>query len=177
MEIAIRPVRVSDAPALHAIMLQPEVLPYIMRQPSDRVGQLEEYLGRLGPDLHYFVAETDGLVVGYAGLRRMQGREAHVGHVFLAVDARRHGQGIGTALLKTLLDLADHWLMLERVELAVLTTNPGAQRLYERLGFEAEGRKRGSLVSAGAYVDEILMARLRPGGQILSDRRSPGRGE
>jgi putative acetyltransferase len=170
MELAIRPVRVADAPALHAIMLQPEVLPYIMRQPSDRVDQLEEYLGRLGPDLHYFVAEVDGVLVGYAGLRRMRGREAHVGHLFLAVDARRHGQGVGTALLRQLLDLADNWLMLERVELTVLATNPGAQRLYERLGFEVEGRKRGSLISAGAYVDELLMARLRPGGQVRSRR-------
>ncbi len=170
MEIAIRPVEVADAAALHGIQLQPEVLPYIMPLPSRRLSQVEEYLQRLGPDMHYFVAEVDGRTVGYAGLSRLQGRAAHAGHLFLAVDAAWHGQGIGTALLRKLLDLADNWLMLERVDLSVLAANPRAQRLYKRLGFEVEGRRRGSVVSGGVFVDEILMARLRPGGQIEGPR-------
>jgi putative acetyltransferase len=168
MDVQIRPVRLEDAAALHRIQLQPEVLPYIMPLPSLRLSRLEEFLKGIGPDLHYFVAEADGGVVGYAGLRRHEGRTAHTGHLFLAVDAARHGQGIGTALLRKLLDLSDNWLMLERVELTVFATNPRAQRLYESLGFQVEGRRRGSAVSEGRYVDEILMARLRPGGQIAA---------
>ncbi len=172
MDVTIRPVRLEDAAAVHEIQLQPEVLPYILPVPSLRLSQMQERLQQLGPDMHFFVAEADGRVAGFAGLYRLGGREAHAGHVFLAVDAARHGQGIGTALLGTLLDLADNWLMLERVELSVLATNPRAQKLYERLGFAAEGRKVGSVASGGRYVDEILMARLRPGGQIAG--RAPG---
>jgi putative acetyltransferase len=65
-----------------------------------------------------------------------------------------------------LLDVADNWIMLERVELSVLITNPRAQSLYERFGFVAEGRLKGALISHGAYVDEVTMGRFRPGGHL-----------
>lgn len=69
----------------------------------------------------------------------------------------------GDALLNEILDLADHWLMLVRVELEVFSDNEGAIRLYESLGFQKEGLKRMATVRGGCYVDEYLMARLRPG--------------
>ena len=71
------------------------------------------------------------------------------------------GQGIGTALLEAVLDLADNWLMLRRVELEVYADNQRAVRLYEKFGFEAEGRRREAAVKNGAYVDLMVMARLR----------------
>ena len=69
----------------------------------------------------------------------------------------------GDALLNEILDLSDHWLMLVRVELEVFSDNEGAIRLYESLGFQKEGLKRMATVRGGRYVDEYLMARLRPG--------------
>ncbi len=69
----------------------------------------------------------------------------------------------GDALLNEILDLADHWLMLVRVELEGFSGNEGAIRLYESLGFQKEGLKRMATVRGGRYVDEYLMARLRPG--------------
>lgn len=69
----------------------------------------------------------------------------------------------GDALLNEILDLADHWLMLVRVELEVFSDNEGAIRLYESLGFQKEDLKRMATVRGGRYVDEYLMARLRPG--------------
>ena len=47
------------------------------------------------------------------------------------------------------------------MELEVYADNGGAIRLYERLGFETEGCKREAAVKAGAYVDTLVMARLR----------------
>jgi L-phenylalanine/L-methionine N-acetyltransferase len=68
---------------------------------------------------------------------------------------------IGTRLIQSLLDLADQWLLLRRVELTVLTENEGAKRLYERLGFVVEGCRKMSLISQGELKDEWLMARYR----------------
>ena len=64
---------------------------------------------------------------------------------------------------KTVLDLADNWLMLVRVELTVFADNERAIHLYEKLGFEKEGLKRMTTVRDGKYADEYMMARIRPG--------------
>lgn len=87
----------------------------------------------------------------------------HVGAVGLFVHADYQGRGVGTTLMETLLDLADHWLMLVRVELEVFADNEQAIRLYEKLGFEKEGLLRMTTVRNGRYVDEYKMARIRPG--------------
>ena len=51
---------------------------------------------------------------------------------------KQYFNGVGTTLMETLLDLADHWLMLVRVELEVFADNEQAIRLYEKLGFEKD---------------------------------------
>ncbi len=173
MDIAVRPLRAEDIPAVYAIQMRREVLPYILPLPSLRLEQIQSRLREPGPDMHYYVALMDGETVGYLGMRQFQGRGRHAGELFLAVHPDRHGQGAGTALLRAVIDLADNWLLLERLQLSVLETNPRAQALYERMGFAVEGRKRGAVVSEGRYVDEILMARLRPGGLIAQAAGEP----
>ena len=52
----------------------------------------------------------------------------------IAVHAEMRGQGIGTRLLEAVLDFArSHGY--NSVRLDVVDTNPGARRLYERMGF------------------------------------------
>ena len=62
---------------------------------------------------------------------------------------------------KTVLDLADTWLMLVRVELEVFADNARASHLYEKFGFEKEALLRMSVVRDGQYWDNYKMARLR----------------
>ena len=87
-------------------------------------------------------------------------RRRHTGGLGIMVRTDCQGQGIGTALLEAVLDLADNWLMLHRVELEVYADNGDAIRLYQRFGFETVGRKREAAVNAGDYVDMLVMARL-----------------
>ena len=54
----------------------------------------------------------------------------------IAVAAEAHGRGVGTRLLGRLFEHASE-LGCERVRLDVIDVNPGARRLYERLGFVA----------------------------------------
>lgn len=65
--------------------------------------------------------------------------------------------------MNALLDLADNWLMLKRVQLTVFTDNERAIELYESLGFEREATLRGATAKGGKYADEYLMARLKTG--------------
>ena len=104
--------------------------------------------------LYTLVAEAGGRIVGYGNVEDT----GYLDHLFVRWDCQ--GQGIGTALLEAVLDLADNWLMLHRVELEVYADNGDAIRLYQRFGFETEGRKREAAVKAGDYVDMLVMARL-----------------
>jgi L-phenylalanine/L-methionine N-acetyltransferase len=64
--------------------------------------------------------------------------------------------------MAALIDAADRWLGLVRVELEVYPDNERAVRLYEQFGFQVEGRKRLNAWRDGCYVDSLVMGRLRP---------------
>jgi putative acetyltransferase len=71
-------------------------------------------------------------------------------------------QGIGSALLGAIVDAADNWLDIKRLELTVFTDNAAAITLYRKFGFEEEGVLRSFAYRAGSYVDAYAMARIRP---------------
>lgn len=163
-DYGIRPALPSDAEALAAIARHPEVVRHLTVMPTDRAADWAARLPGLG---HVFVAAAgphgQGVAVGLANLKQAGlPRLAHGGEVGLMVHPDWQGRGVGTALMRAVLDLADNWLLLHRLELEVLATNQRAQDLYARLGFAIEGRKREAAVVDGRYVDVLLMARLRP---------------
>lgn len=156
----MRPAAQTDAAALAEIATHPEVVKNLMTMPTDTPSDWGKRLERYR---YSFVAEVEGQVVGMVGLApALLPRMAHSGLLHLMVHPRCHGQGIGTALMQYTIDFADNWLGLHRLELSVLSSNPRAQALYERLGFEVEGQKRDAGLVYGQYVDEVLMARIRP---------------
>ncbi len=160
-DVIIRPILLQDAEALWKIARQEGVIETTMALPSLRLEQRQKSISELSENDHYMVAERAGEVVGIAGLTVGSGRTRHSGSLFIYVARQQQGQGIGTRLMQSLLDLADNWLLLRRVELTVLTENEGARRLYERLGFGIEGCRKMSVIAQGEIKDEWLMARYR----------------
>jgi len=79
----------------------------------------------------------------------------------MGVHDQFQGRGIGRKLLEALLDVADNYLGLVRVELEVMPDNERAIHLYESVGFEHEGRKRKAIFRGGQHIDGLMMARLR----------------
>jgi [ribosomal protein S18]-alanine N-acetyltransferase len=83
------------------------------------------------------VALLDGRIVGYLVCSRYD----TVWHVMnVAVDDRLLRQGIASALLERLFEMADK--PNEQYTLEVRTSNEAAIRLYERFDFRAAGRRR-----------------------------------
>ena len=68
---------------------------------------------------------------------------------------------IDTQLIDAVLDLADNWLNLKRIELEVNTDNLAGVRLYEKSGFVIEGTKRFHTYGDGRWADSYFMARVR----------------
>ncbi|GGE62237.1 GNAT family N-acetyltransferase [Priestia taiwanensis] len=166
MELTIRPIQLKDATDIHRIAMQEDVFPYLVFLPSMRIDMMENRIKNLSATQYEFVAEHNGNVVGWIGLVQGQARRSHVGDMYIAVDSSFHNNGIGSALLTKIINLADNWLLLERVDLTVLHINPKAKALYEKFGFVEEGRKKGSLKTNGTFADEIVMGRLRPNGLL-----------
>lgn len=160
-DVLIRPVRVEDAEALNAIRRQPGVLAFTSGLPSERISANRDYITGLGANDHDFVAEVGGQVVGTAGITVLSGRMRHVGALGIIIADAHQNQGIGRALMQTLLRLADNDLGLHRVELTVVADNARAIHLYESLGFAHEGCKRQAWHKEGRYVDLLVMGRLR----------------
>ena len=107
------------------------------------------------------VAEVDGQIVGQAALYRFAGRQVHAGGLGMGVHDAWTGRGIGgTALLAALVDTADNWLGIRRLQLTVYVDNAPAIYLYERFGFVVEGTHRAFALRDGQYVDAHTMARL-----------------
>jgi [ribosomal protein S18]-alanine N-acetyltransferase len=100
---------------------------------------------------YYLVAESDGEVVGYAGLATAGG-DADVQTVGVAPGWQR--RGAGRALVAALLDEAAR-RGCERAFLEVRADNAAAIALYARFGFERVGVRRGYYQRAG--VDGVLM--------------------
>ncbi|HKN96006.1 MAG TPA: ribosomal protein S18-alanine N-acetyltransferase [Pseudonocardiaceae bacterium] len=90
---------------------------------------------------HYFGAYAGDTLIGYAGLAvagRRGDREASV-HT-IGVDPAWQGKGVGTALVRSMLAIADE--AKAPVFLEVRTDNAAAIRLYEAHGFVRLGVRR-----------------------------------
>jgi L-phenylalanine/L-methionine N-acetyltransferase len=166
MNLNIRPVRIEDARQINEIRIMDGVRENIMAITSERVTRAESMINGLTPNDHMFVAEVEegGLkrVVGVIGLNVGQSpRARHSASIGIMIHKDYQGKGIGRALLNKVIDLADNWLMLVRLELGVFTDNERALNLYKSLGFEIEGTKRCALIRNGKYEDEYLMSRIR----------------
>ncbi|MNP73809.1 Spermine/spermidine acetyltransferase [compost metagenome] len=79
----------------------------------------------------------------------------------ISVDAGYHGKGVGSALMKAMIDICDNWAGIERIELTVYTDNQGAIALYRKFGFEIEGTSRRFAMRDGELVDAYHMARFK----------------
>ena len=105
---------------------------------------------------------VNGEVVGNAGLHHHKSpRRAHAMHLGMTVRRDFQGKGVGSALMKALVDLADGWLNVTRLELTVYTDNAGAIALYRKFGFEVEGTHVAYALRDGRYVDAHCMARVK----------------
>jgi ribosomal protein S18 acetylase RimI-like enzyme len=106
-----------------------------------------------------FVAVDDGRVVGWCDINpKTHETLRHSGVLGMGVAETHRGRGVGSALLRATLQAASA-RGITRVELVVRADNAAAIALYERHGFELEGRLRDYLFIDGRAFDALQMAR------------------
>ncbi len=165
--ITLRRAGPQDAADIARIMSQPEVLANLMQLPYPDVEQWRQRLAeQLLPgktDLS-LVAVRGGEVVGSAGLHPVgeRLRRRHAAVLGISIPLEHQGTGVGRVLMQSLLDYADDWGQILRIELTVFADNERAIKLYRHFGFEQEGLLRGFALRQGVYEDVVTMARWHP---------------
>lgn len=80
-------------------------------------------------------------------------------YIAIGVKESHQGRGVGTKLLKRAEDFARERGM-HRIELEVFANHEKAIGLYEKLGFQIEGRRREAAKTNGGYIDIVWMGKL-----------------
>lgn len=170
--LIVRPVRPEDGPSLYEIVKHPDVARTLMQLPSMEYRETDQWLSDRQPGHHRLVAVRDGQPVGSVSLvQHQRPRRVHSGTLGLMVHPDHWRTGVGTALMNAILDLADNWLNLLRVDLGVLSNNPAARHLYLKFDFENEGSRKAAVFGDGELLDEHIMARLRDNAPAIEEGR------
>ncbi len=106
----------------------------------------------------YVFAEIGGRVVASSSIKFNSGHEAHTSTLGIAISKGYRGIGLGTLLMKELINQAKRFgkklIILEAFE-----KNPCARRLYDKVGFREVGRVPKKLFHRGKYQAAIVMSR------------------
>ena len=151
MSVRIRRLLDCDLPEVYAI--EKKVFPEDFWTDTTFASELAQPGTR-----HYFVAEADEVIVGYAGLSTAGGGD-QADVQTIAVRADRQGEGIGTALLTELIAEAESRGCRE-LFLDVRADNDRARLLYRRTGFTDIGVRRRYYQPSG--TDAIVMCMRLP---------------
>lgn len=169
MSLIIRRARITDAAAITEQFADPAVFAGTLQMPYQNEEMWAQRLAGQNPAVAgsnelVLAAVVDDQPVGMAGLHPVGAsvRRRHVMSLGITVAKPHQGQGVGDALMTALLDYADNWAQILRIELTVFHDNQRAIRLYERHGFAPEGRFKAYALRDGAYTDVLAMARLHP---------------
>ncbi|MBB3540713.1 MULTISPECIES: GNAT family N-acetyltransferase [unclassified Rhizobium] len=159
--VTIRAMRASDIEAVTAMLNLPGFRHGTLRLPYQSVEETRKRFESMPQGNVSIVAEVDGVPIGDAHLMRLLGRRSHAASIGMGVHDNFTGKGVGSALMQALVDTADNWLDIKRLELTVYTDNAAALALYKKFGFETEGLLKSFGFRDGAYVDAYTMARVR----------------
>lgn len=165
---SIQPLRPQWAEAYRAfhIAIAGEA-PFTVTQPhevrdTERLGeQIRSYTDQPGR-IWLVVFDPEGRRIIADCMARCGDRErvSHVATIGIGVRSEYHRQGIARAMMRGVIDWARNDPSVLKLELSLFAGNTPARRLYESLGFEAEGcRPRAFRLGDGSFHDEVLMGR------------------
>ncbi|MBE1276493.1 GNAT family N-acetyltransferase [Enterovibrio baiacu] len=166
MTVIIRPSEPRDIPAIQQLYSCPNAQAGTLQLPLPSLSLWEKRMSNLPENMYSLVAEENNIVIGQLGFQVCENqRRRHVGEFGMAVHDEHLGKGVGSKLLEKVIDLADNWLNLRRIELTVYCDNEAAIGLYKKFGFEIEGTAIGYAFRNGNYVNAYHMARITPSRQ------------
>jgi ribosomal protein S18 acetylase RimI-like enzyme len=168
MSITVREATVADAAALlahlKALAAEPGInIPLALDEITTTLDQEKALLQDMheSPRAIMLVAESGGAIVGELSLKAISSRRAvqHVATLGMSVKQDWRRKGVGRALMTDALAWAPT-AGIKRIELYVYCRNEAAISLYQKLGFEIEGRRKAFIREGNEYLDDFVMGRV-----------------
>jgi RimJ/RimL family protein N-acetyltransferase len=128
---------------------------------EEEAGWLSSVLRRVETgEEFYLVAEVDGKVVANSEISLGTGSfDTHVGGIGIAIKEGYRDMGLGTEMMRTLIEQAKT-IGLDVLTLCAFATNEKAIHVYEKVGFMKTGAIPRKFLRNGKYVDEVMMTLL-----------------
>ncbi len=105
------------------------------------------------------VAEVKGKIIASASISTKGFTcTKHVGDLGILIRSGYRDRGVGTEIMKTLMEQA-RLMKVTILTLSVFATNKRAIHVYEKVGFKEAGRIRKGIYRKGQFIDRIIMTK------------------
>lgn len=124
------------------------------------IKQEEEFLDKIAKQNNalFIVAEIDSKIIGTASFSGgARPRISHIGELSVSVLKEYWGNGIGTELIKYMIDWCKQSGVIRKMNLIVRDDNFSAIHIYKKVGFTEEGVITRDLQLNGKLYDALLM--------------------
>ena len=127
--------------------------------PMDEVGQKEDILSTKEQPASIMILAMDGDEIAGIGTihsgNKIKAR--HQGELGIVVAKKYQAKGIGSEIIRQLIDFCKGNGITTRIQLDTRCDNEVSVKLYERFGFEIEGRLKNTTLINGEYFDLYVM--------------------
>lgn len=130
--------------------------------PLDVEAQIQSIHGLEGNQTNIMLLAMDGEeIAGIATISSSHKIKArHDGELGIVVAKKYQGKGIGTELIRQLIEWAKGNGVTTRISLDTRTDNVSAVNLYMKFGFVVEGCRKNSTLLNGKYYDLYVMGMM-----------------
>jgi len=159
--LRLKAIELEDVPFLHSLFNNPDVIDYWYNEPYQTEHELEKYVKEEKTTSRLFLLTNDEEErIGLIGLFGIDRRHRHA-EFGIAFDPNHQGKGYAGPATRLALDYAFLKLNLHKVYLTVAEENERAAYVYEKVGFQKEGKWIQHYFINGKYHDVWTMGILR----------------
>lgn len=160
----MRPIKMSDAGRFVKWLNDKEVHKFLQAQNRNLTLKKEKIWIRKAVkdriNRHFAIETANREHIGAVSLENVDLKHHRATFGIFIGDKKYWNQGLGTDAAKTIINYGFAKLKLHRIELSVMSYNPRAIRVYKKLGFKLEGKKREHVFYKSRYRDSLNMAIL-----------------
>lgn len=168
--IYLKPTEKQDIDYLLTLMKNPEIMDYWFSEPYTNKEKFTSSFDERQKDdsLRQFIAYDGDEKIGYTLLYDINPR--HRTAIFaIMLDQNSQGKGYAEEVVRSVVDYGFYQLNLNKITLDVVDFNEKAVHIYEKVGFEIEGKKEQQYFIKGDYHTSLSMGLLRENYERDSD--------